>query len=683
MDDDQHTLPELVFSKALCDLGLALYELHEIKEQLTKDPVEGSFFNKVKDDTIEGKKWRWEVKYPEKMFKFMGCLSRLGILPPLRPAKSNNKDDQGESRPSNPSTPAPLAPHTDDPRTEIRPLCDGNIAPGPKVTNEGIHKHDDIESGRQNVAQDFNVLEFNRNGQQSITISEDQVSEQLDEGSLEAYLVRQEESKAAIWPDVQIWTLTHSHYAQMGGIIYKASISDEQNYLSLTPSQLTPRYLWHGEESPLQYLVLGEKDIKDKSKADALVKGIAILQIAWLLLSVITRYVTGLPITQLEIATIAFAIMAIAIYLASFWKPKDVSQPTILNAELSSGSARKGCHDRVQPLWLRLRSPAKAEKGAMKIGGLERVQNDLMWMEGNTPPIFTLMAMSSLIFGGLHCLAWNFEFPSMIERTCWRVASLVSAILPVLVVAVSLVISYFSNTVIESRLISIMVRKLVHLDTYSLDWWRVLIDEVSYNRWSRSVDEKWRLARSQSLADSREEVPSESDVETTLKTMQHIIRRLQSPVLYRDPGALRDAISKARPGAMRDDLTWEMRNLVPKVEGINSSRIQCKIWREYEEYVSGRSKVADGKVPPARSDETTCLKRTLAAWEELEGRDIPWAERWQEKFRIVSSVLTTCSFIVYGIARLLILVLLFTCLRSTPAGTYQATPWVRFLPSFS
>ena len=30
----------------------------------------------------------------------------------------------------------------------------------------------------------------------------------------------------------------------------------------------------------------------------------------------------------------------------------------------------------------------------------------------------------SLVFGGLHCLCWNFAYPSQAERTIWRVASL-------------------------------------------------------------------------------------------------------------------------------------------------------------------------------------------------------------------------------------------------------------------
>jgi hypothetical protein len=37
---------------------------------------------------------------------------------------------------------------------------------------------------------------------------------------------------------------------------------------------------------------------------------------------------------------------------------------------------------------------------------------------------FIVFPIFSLVFGGLHCLCWNFAYPSQAERTIWRVASL-------------------------------------------------------------------------------------------------------------------------------------------------------------------------------------------------------------------------------------------------------------------
>lgn len=48
-----------------------------------------------------------------------------------------------------------------------------------------------------------------------------------------------------------------------------------------------------------------------------------------------------------------------------------------------------------------------------------------------------------------------------------------------------------------------------------------------------------------------------------------------------------------------------------------------------------------------------------------------------------STILAISSVIVYAAARLMIIVLLFTCLRATPASIYQITPWTKFIPFMS
>ncbi|KAH6708721.1 hypothetical protein BKA61DRAFT_557532 [Leptodontidium sp. MPI-SDFR-AT-0119] len=269
----------------------------------------------------------------------------------------------------------------------------------------------------------------------------------------------------------QYWTPTHSYFANMGGLLYPQQYGlvrdNSPRYHALTGAKLSHRFCW-GSDHPLQGLVLDKQDIEDKSKADWLLKSLAVLQITWLILTVLVRGVTGLPVTQLEIATLAFSIFAIATYAANWWKPKDVSQPTRLQA-LSSGSAKPNAFDRTQEFMLRLRAPAKAADMAQRIRDTGRVQNDVVWIEGNMPFIFSIMAVSALVFGGLHCLAWNFEFPSRAELILWRTASLTSAILPVISLASSLALNYVATTYTDRVLISSLMRKLKPLDPFPAD----------------------------------------------------------------------------------------------------------------------------------------------------------------------------------------------------------------------
>jgi len=50
---------------------------------------------------------------------------------------------------------------------------------------------------------------------------------------------------------------------------------------------------------------VSREDIEDKSKADALVKTLVLLQATWMLLLVIGRLLAHLPVTLLEVNTVA------------------------------------------------------------------------------------------------------------------------------------------------------------------------------------------------------------------------------------------------------------------------------------------------------------------------------------------------------------------------------------------
>ncbi|KAJ7571861.1 hypothetical protein C8J56DRAFT_811135, partial [Mycena floridula] len=83
---------------------------------------------------------------------------------------------------------------------------------------------------------------------------------------------------------------------------------------------------------------VNEEDIKDKSKGDALSKGLALLQVLWFITQSIARQIQQLPVTTLEIATIAFAALNIFIRILWWNKPLGVDGPLII-----------GPHDIVAP----------------------------------------------------------------------------------------------------------------------------------------------------------------------------------------------------------------------------------------------------------------------------------------------------------------------------------------------
>jgi hypothetical protein len=98
----------------------------------------------------------------------------------------------------------------------------------------------------------------------------------------------------------------------MGGFVLDvSSFCDEADRVTLS-NDVIMRLARRGK-----YLSLSEAAISDKSKANVLGKGLACLQICWMLVQCAARKVSGYPLTLLEIHTFVHAVCAVALY--EFW----------------------------------------------------------------------------------------------------------------------------------------------------------------------------------------------------------------------------------------------------------------------------------------------------------------------------------------------------------------------------
>ncbi|OBT52543.1 hypothetical protein VE04_08546 [Pseudogymnoascus sp. 24MN13] len=116
------------------------------------------------------------------------------------------------------------------------------------------------------------------------------------------------------------WTLTHAYYANMGGFVSDLCFETT----TITGLRLV-RY-WNIVPTPR----VSEAAIKDKNKPDTVAKILTVVQILQLALSFIVRRVRGLPFSQLEALTLAFAACGICTYLVYWYKPKNVNVPHVL-----------------------------------------------------------------------------------------------------------------------------------------------------------------------------------------------------------------------------------------------------------------------------------------------------------------------------------------------------------------
>lgn len=167
---------------------------------------------------------------------------------------------------------------------------------------------------------------------------------------------------------------------------------------------------------------LREEEIKDRSKGDALSKGLALFQVLWFITQCIGRQIQHLPITTLEIATIAFAVMNIFIWILWWNKPLSINVPICIGTEDVTNGTLSMAHllDRI------FNGPFGGVYDSYSPEHSTSVP--LFWSSGDErskfdPPVFLFQMFFGCVFGGIHCLGWNSEFPSLVESMMWKVAA--------------------------------------------------------------------------------------------------------------------------------------------------------------------------------------------------------------------------------------------------------------------
>ena len=139
-------------------------------------------------------------------------------------------------------------------------------------------------------------------------------------------------------------------------------------------------------------------------------------------------------------ATIAFAACAIATYMLLWHKLQDGMTPTyidatkILTRELFIGLAARSPVSTlfVHELWLH----GVATRGmADSIFPWTRgILIRLPWKKNTfyLNPVFTGFGFGGTLFGDIHFAAWNFDFPTLVERILWRLSYCVLVTIPLL-----------------------------------------------------------------------------------------------------------------------------------------------------------------------------------------------------------------------------------------------------------
>ncbi|KAF7369951.1 hypothetical protein MSAN_00624900 [Mycena sanguinolenta] len=220
------------------------------------------------------------------------------------------------------------------------------------------------------------------------------------------------------------FSTTHGMFFSMGGFVSSAG------HPITTIKQLEDPDL--GPKFQKAIRNVNEEDIKDRSKGDAFSKGVALLQGLWFILQTLARAHQRLAVTQLEIATLAFAVVNIFIWLLWWNKPLDVQRPIVIGPPTQPDTETITLP--VSLLERILLHSAILGLSEDYYQPLSSVSVPLFWSIENQSKhgagAFILLDLVGIVFGAIHCAAWSAVFPTRPEMWIWRMSAVVITAMP-------------------------------------------------------------------------------------------------------------------------------------------------------------------------------------------------------------------------------------------------------------
>jgi hypothetical protein len=234
------------------------------------------------------------------------------------------------------------------------------------------------------------------------------------------------------------WTMSHGHYATMGGFVIRVKKKQEDAPGSSQPYHLTGADLCYlREKGHLPSLPhITEEEIGDKSKSDPLLKTLAMGQILWSIVQISVRAISGQSISLLELSVLAFAACAIVVYLLYWSKPKNVSTAMTVfefDNEIPQ-TIRDHFTDVLDPIreFLVPKTSARDYPRTSK-GRPIRTLTYHDGSKGSGAMAGFMYAAGPALFGGVHIAGWNFFFPTQVEKILWRSASVYTTAISVII----------------------------------------------------------------------------------------------------------------------------------------------------------------------------------------------------------------------------------------------------------
>jgi hypothetical protein len=217
-------------------------------------------------------------------------------------------------------------------------------------------------------------------------------------------------------PALAHWTIVHGYFLVMGGFV----LEDAQG-IPLHPAIPGKHNM---DWADFIFPHLSEKQIRDRSKGDAFTKLIVLAQLSWFLTQCIARGVKHLPLTELELATAAHVALTVLIYAVWWDKPLDVACYIPVSRSEAGKEKTFSDWDSASWSWGRFGDFFGTENALRQTPRVPTFFSGTQHHHETADlTLFAIQFALGSIFGSIHCIAWNFDFPSRTEQLLWRISS--------------------------------------------------------------------------------------------------------------------------------------------------------------------------------------------------------------------------------------------------------------------
>ena len=177
----------------------------------------------------------------------------------------------------------------------------------------------------------------------------------------------------------------------------------------------------------------------------------------------IARAIKHLPVTHLEIVTLAYAAMNFVIYIFWWNKPLNVDRPVRVFRksdveEPISGARRlslKANRDGFEKI---LNFIAGFQDDNVNLSREDRVPK--FWANSTDNDFFiadVIVLGVGVCFGAIHCIAWFFSFPTDPELLVWRISSVAITAVPIYIPLLFLLAAWLSDMDFEYSAIAVLI----------------------------------------------------------------------------------------------------------------------------------------------------------------------------------------------------------------------------------